>query len=101
MACMSQSLSSAKQVFSQDSAPATVSPAFKKAQADLWLQMSNVATNTHDRLSDPWGLLAMDLASDQQSVASAQIISPGLTLRVERTRKLAEPSQMRTILSEI
>ena len=85
MASMGQSLSAAKRFFSQDPPPATGSPAFEKVQADLWHQMADVVRNTHDRFSDPWGLLAMDLASGQQSVASAQIVSSGLTLRVERT----------------
>jgi len=89
MAGMAESLSAAKRFFSQDPAPATGSPAFAKFQADLWHQMADVASNTHDRFSDPWGLLAMDLASGQQSVASARIVSPGLTLTAERTKKLA------------
>jgi len=88
MARMGQSLSAARHLFSQDPPPATGSSAFEKAQADLWHQMADVARNTHDRFSDPWGLLAMDLASGQQSKASAQIISPGLTLSLQRTNTL-------------
>jgi hypothetical protein len=84
MADMAQTLSSARRFFSQDPPPATDSPAFKNVQSDLWHKMADVSRNTHDRFSDPWGLLAMDLASGQQSVASAQIVSTGLTLRVER-----------------
>jgi hypothetical protein len=86
---MALSLSSAKHFFSQTPPPATDSPAFKKVQADLWHQMAEVASNTHDRFSDPWGLLAMDLASGQQSVASGQIVSSGLTLKVDRPRIVA------------
>ena len=89
MASMGQSLSSAKHFFSQVPPPAIDSPAFKKVQADLWHQMANVTRNTHDRFSDPWGLLAMDLASGQQSVASAQIVSSGLTLKVDRPKLVA------------
>jgi len=89
MAHMALSLSSAKHFFSQTPPPATDSPAFKKVQADLWHQMAEVASNTHDRFSDPWGLLAMDLASGQQSVASGQIVSSGLTLKVDRPRIVA------------
>ena len=85
MANMAKSLSAAKHFFSQTPPPATDSPAFKKVQADLWHQMADVAANTHDRFADPWGLLAMDLASGQQSVASAELVSSGLTLRVKRT----------------
>ena len=85
MARMAQSLSAAKRFFSQSPPPATSSPASQKMQSDLWHQMADVAKNTHDSFSDPWGVLAMDLASGQKSAASAQIVSAGLTLRVERT----------------
>jgi hypothetical protein len=86
MAEMGQSLSAAKRFFSTDPPPANNSPAFAKVQSDLWRQMADVARNTHDRFSDPWGLLAMDLASGQKAVASARIVSAGLTLNVERTQ---------------
>jgi len=85
MASMARSLGAAKRFFSQDPPPATGSPAVEKVQADLWHQMGDVAGKTHDRFSEPWGLLAMDLASGQKSQASAQIVSAGFTLRVERT----------------
>jgi hypothetical protein len=84
MAGMGKSLSAAKRFFSQSPPPTTGSPAFDRVQADLWHQMADVAHKTHDRFSGPWGLLAMDLASGQKSAASARIVSPGLTLRVER-----------------
>ena len=85
MAGMGKSLGAAKRVFSQNPPPAKGSPAFEKAQADLWNHMADVARKTHDRFSDPWGLLAMDLASGQKSAASGRIVSSGVTLRVERT----------------
>jgi hypothetical protein len=84
MARMAQSLSAAKAFFSQTPPPAPSSQAFQKVQSDLWKQMADVARNTHDSFSDPWGVLAMDLASGQKSVARGQIVSPGLTVRVER-----------------
>lgn len=86
MANMAQTLSAAKRFFSQEPPPTPGTPAFEKVQTDLWHQMANVARNTHDRFSDPWGVLAMDLTSGQKAVASAQIVSAGLTLRVERTK---------------
>ena len=85
MANMAKSLSVAKRFFSQTPTPASDSPPFKKTQADLWHQMADVASNTHDRFADPWGLLAMDLASGQQSAASAELVSSGLTLRLKRS----------------
>jgi hypothetical protein len=89
---LAQSLSVAKRFFSQQPPPAANSAPAKQVQAELWRQMAEVASNTHDRFSDPWGLLAMDLASRQQSEASAQIVSPGLTLSVERTKPSAPRS---------
>jgi hypothetical protein len=85
MANMSQSLSAARRFFSTNPPPSSDSPAFAKVQSDLWHQMADVARDTHDRFSDPWGLLAMDLASGQKSVASARLLSSGLALTVERT----------------
>ena len=84
MAHMAQTLSAARRFFSQSPPPATDSPAFASVQNDLWHKMADVASNTQDRFSDPWGLLAMDLASGQRSVASGQIVSPPLTLTVRR-----------------
>jgi hypothetical protein len=86
MAHMAQSLSAARRFFSQNPPPAPGSPAFKSTQTDLWHQMADVARNSHDRFSDPWGLVAMDLASGQQAVASARIVSSGLSLSVERAK---------------
>ncbi len=84
MSRLAVTLSAAKRFFAQKPAPASNSPAFQKAQADLWHRMAEVASKTHDRFADPWGLVAMDLASGQRAVASARIVSPGLTLNVER-----------------
>ncbi len=94
MASMGPSLSAAKQFFSQNPPLARGNPAFEKVQAELWHQMADVARNTHDRFSDPWGLLAMDLASGQQSMASAQIVSSGLTLSVGRTNILTSAGSL-------
>lgn len=92
MANMAQSLSTAKRFFSQQPPPASNAPAFKQIQNDLWHQMAEVASKTHDRFSDPWGLLAMDMASGQRCAASAQIVSPALTLSVKRASPPAPQS---------
>jgi len=86
MSKLAVTLSAAKRFFAQKPAPATNSPAFQKAQDDLWHQLAAAASSTHDRFSDPWGLMAMDLASGQQSTASARIVSPRLTLSAERAK---------------
>ena len=84
MSSLGVTLSAAKRFFAQKPTPASNSPEFQRAQADLWHRMAGVASDTHDRFADPWGLIAMDLASGQHSTASAQIVSPGLTLRIDR-----------------
>jgi hypothetical protein len=99
MARMAQSLSSAKRAFAQQPPLAEDSPAFKSIEADLWHQMAEVAQNTHDRFSDPWGVLAMDLASGQQSVASARIVSTGLALSVARPDSLASGAPPAPVVS--
>ena len=84
MSRLAVTLSAAKRFFAQKPAPPSNSPAFQKAQTDLWHRMADVASKTHDRFADPWGLVAMDLASARRSAASALIVSPGLTLSVAR-----------------
>ncbi len=84
MASMAVSLAAAKRFFSQDPPPALDSPERAKIQADLWHRMQDVAKNAHDRFAEPWGFLAMDLASGQRAAASAQLTSPRLALRLER-----------------
>jgi hypothetical protein len=84
MSDLAETLSGARRFFAQTPPLASDSPAFQKAQADLWHSMAKVASNTHDRFTDPWGLIAMDRASGQRSLASARIVSPGLTLSVAR-----------------
>lgn len=88
MSRMAQSLAAARKFFSQTPPASADSADFKKVQADLWHQMASVVSNTHDRFSDPWGLLAMDLASGQQCEATARIVSAGLALSAERNHKL-------------
>jgi hypothetical protein len=87
MARMSKSLASARRFFAQDPPPSPQSPEFAKTQNDLWNEMAEVTANTQDRFAEPWGLLAMDLASGQQSAANARITSPHLSLMVERQLK--------------
>ena len=85
MSKMAEALSTAKRFFSQKPAPSPNSPESKKVQADLWSRIAQVASNTHDRFSDPWGIIAIDLASGQHAKASARIVSPPLTLNLERS----------------
>lgn len=86
---MAASLAAVQRLLSQDPAPSPNSPEFKKVQGDLWHEMGEVAKYTHDRFAEPWGFLAMDLASGQQAKVRAQITSPRLALILERPARPA------------
>lgn len=88
MSRMAKSLATARRFFGQDPPPSPQSAGFAKMQSDLWNEMAEVTANTQDRFAEPWGLLAMDIASGQQSAASAQITSPRLSLKVDRQVKV-------------
>lgn len=66
-----------------------------KLRGKLNQQIRNVLLKTHDRFSDPWGLVAMDLASGQRGEASMLISSPALTLTLKREKT---PSAMAAVL---
>jgi len=85
MAEMAQTLARVRPLLAQTPPPDMNGDAFKKVQAELWEKMSVVGKNTHDRFAEPWGLLAMDLASGQRSHADVQITSPRLALLLERS----------------
>ncbi len=53
---------------------------FKQLRNKLESAMASVVSNTHAQFSEPWGILALDLASDQQSATSLQLVSPRTTI---------------------
>lgn len=54
---------------------------FLERRNDLDAKMKKVAEETHDRFAgEPWGLVAMDMASGQQSKTEVLITSPQLSL---------------------
>jgi hypothetical protein len=54
--------------------------AFKKLRSSLDQTMATVSKNTKAQFAEPWGLLAMDLASGQRSAKGLQLICSRLTL---------------------
>ncbi|HEX5481629.1 MAG TPA: hypothetical protein VFZ08_03270 [Terriglobia bacterium] len=82
MAEASQCLSTAYPYFSQNSDPN--SEKFQTLRTALQKQMSSVAQETKDRFADPWGLVALDIASGRKSQARAEIYSEKLTVVVKR-----------------
>lgn len=57
---------------------------FKKLRADLDKKMVAVAQNTQAQFGEPWGLLALDLASNQKSLTTVNITGPKLTFTASR-----------------
>jgi hypothetical protein len=55
---------------------------FKRLRSNLEQTMASVTSNTRDEFAEPWGLLAMDLASRQKSAKTLQLVCPRITLVV-------------------
>jgi hypothetical protein len=64
---------------------------FKKLRTNLEKTMAAVAQNTQSQFGEPWGLLALDLASGQKAVTTVKISCPKLSLEASRTLALATP----------
>lgn len=77
-----QCLSAAYPYFSQN--PDPNSEKFQTLRTVLQNQMASVAQETKDRFADPWGLVALDMASGRKSQARAEIYSEKLTVVVKR-----------------
>jgi hypothetical protein len=59
---------------------------FKQLRTKLEQVMASVVGNTQEQFGEPWGMLAMDLASGQQASTTLQLITPRVTLSLtERT----------------
>jgi hypothetical protein len=54
--------------------------AFKTLRSNLDSTMGDVTRNTQNRFSEPWGLVAMDLASGQKGDKVLQLVCPRITL---------------------
>jgi len=53
---------------------------FKQLRSKLESAMASVVSNTQPQFGEPWGVLALDLASDQQSAVSLQMVTPRASL---------------------
>lgn len=58
--------------------------AFQALRAALDTRMASVVQNTRSEFSEPWGLLAMDLASGRNAAITLQIASPKLVLAASK-----------------
>jgi hypothetical protein len=68
--------------------------AFKRLRSSLDQTMATVSKNTKDQFAEPWGLLAMDLASGQKSAKGFQLICPRLTLALSNSGAQAKAALM-------
>lgn len=53
---------------------------FIQLRSKLEQAMASVVSNTQAQFGEPWGLLALDLASGQQASTSLQLVTAGMTL---------------------
>jgi hypothetical protein len=67
---------------------------FKKLRSSLDQTMATVSKNTKTQFAEPWGLLAMDLASGQKSAKGLQLICPRLTLVLSSSGPQAKAALM-------
>ena len=51
---------------------------------DLNRRVRAVTQQTHDRFSEPWGLVAMDMASGRRSQTNVTVASPRFNLSISR-----------------
>lgn len=59
-------------------------PEFARLRHNLDDKLASVVANTHDHFAEPWGLVVMDLASEQRSAVSFRISCPKLSLVASR-----------------
>jgi len=61
---------------------------FKKLRKRLSDHLADVARKTKEHFSDPWGLVAMDMASGRRAEMTAKLTSPRLSLAQQRPRAI-------------
>jgi hypothetical protein len=57
---------------------------FKALRRDLADHLKGVASRTRSEFGDPWGLVAMDLATGETAKARAQLTGPRVAVALER-----------------
>lgn len=82
MAEAAQTVAGAYPYFTSNPDPASAT--FQSLRAKLQKQMSSLERATKNRFSEPWGIVALDLASRRTSEASAELYACGLTLVLKR-----------------
>ena len=86
MRSMGEKLVDIRRFFAQNSAPNPEDATFKALREELANAMASVARNTKEEFGHPWGLLAMDRASDSKADAIVRIIATRLSFEMERSK---------------
>jgi hypothetical protein len=61
---------------------------FIRKRTDLDQKLERVLRQTHNRFAEPWGLVAMDMASRQRSDTSVLLTSPRLSISLSRKAQI-------------
>ncbi len=96
---MGEKLAQVHNFFAQNPNPNPADEAFKKLRNQLADHMASVAKTTKKQFADPWGLVAMDLASGSKSEARVRVTAPRLAFQLERavdSSQLTVDSQTQT-----
>ena len=81
---MGEALAEVRQFISENQGADPLAEPFNGLRKKLGSKLKEVASKTKSEFGDPWGLVAMDLASGGRAAASARLHSPTLAILRER-----------------
>ncbi len=81
---MGEALAEVRQFISENEGADPLAEPFNGLRKKLGSKLKEVASKTKSEFGDPWGLVAMDLASGRRSAAAARLHSPTLAILRER-----------------
>jgi hypothetical protein len=84
MRSMGQALASLLACLKNTGMRETTNNTFASLREDLNKKVKAVSQQTHDRFSEPWGLVAMDMASGRRSQTNLLVALPGFNLSLSR-----------------
>ncbi|MGH9455522.1 MAG: hypothetical protein ACRD2O_16300, partial [Terriglobia bacterium] len=92
MAGLGQSLSNLLAFLNNSGVKDPHNNTFIALKGNLDNKLSAVAQRTHDRFAEPWGFVAMDMASGQQSPTDVLLTSTRLSLSLSRDKQASPAS---------
>jgi len=81
---MGETLAEVRKFISQNPGANPLAEPFKGLRKKLGSKLKEVASKTRSEFGEPWGLVAMDLASGRRASAAARLHSPSLAILRER-----------------